>query len=597
MKNSFSRLKNAIAVVFYASKKLFFARIILTVIRSAIPVLLLYIVKLFVDSVATSLSSTNPEQGMLKSIALIAAAGAAYFVSFLADSLNDIVSEYFSLKTSDKVYEIMHKKSSEIDIAYYDNPVYYDTLHRAQRESPYRPVNTLNQFFSIFQNLLTFSGVAVLIFSVNSLVGLILFAAVIPGTFVQLYFVKKIYSWQKRITEKERETWYYNYLLTSESSSKEVKIFSTFQLFRDRFQSIRNTIRRKLISIKIKKSAADFSSQVFSSSILALLMVFMTFKTYRGEISLGNLVMFLQAFQRGQGSLKGLLGGFVGLYENSLFLSYFAEFLGLKTKIITSPPGVESKFENVEKISLRKVVFSYPGSKLKALDDLNLTLEKGRFTAIVGSNGSGKSTIAKILCRLYDPDGGSVFVDSIDLKRIEPMKWYDSVSLVFQDFQKYQLTLAENVSIGDVERLMENESVVESLRDAGAVNILDKLTEGINTKLGKWFKGGEELSFGEWQKLALARCLFKRAPVYIFDEPTSHLDPETERLFLQKVKALSKKAVVALISHKFSNVKHADIIYVLDKGTVVEMDSHENLIKREGFYAELYAKSLQEQAK
>lgn len=596
MIKSFLRLKNAITFVFYASKKFFFARIILTVIRSAIPVLLLYIVKLFVDSVAASLSSADPKGGILKSIALVVTAGAAYLISFFVDSLNDIVSEYYSLKTSDKAYEVMHKKSSEIDLSYYDNPVYYDTLHRAQIESPYRPISALNQFFSIFQNLLTFSGVAILIFSINNFVGLILFATVIPGMLVQLYFIKKIYSWQKRITEKERETWYYNYLLTSESSAKEVRLFKTFPLFRDRFKKFRNNIRRQLLSIKIKKTAADFSSQIFSSSILALLMVFMTYKTYEGKISLGNLVMFFQAFQRGQGSLKGLLGGFVGLYENSLFLSYFSEFLGLKTKIINLSPVIKTKFERIEKISLRKVTFTYPGSKLKAIDNLDLSLERGKITAIVGSNGSGKSTVVKLLCRLYDPDDGNVFVDDINLKRIEPENWYNSVSSIFQDFQKYQLSLAENIGIGDVERLKDIESIKGSLRNVGAENILDKLTEGVQTRLGKWFHGGEELSAGEWQKLALARCLFKRAPVYIFDEPTSHLDTDTERIFLQYIKLLSQRAIVVLISHKFSNVKDADIIYVLDKGTVSEVGSHEDLMKKEGFYAKFYATNFPDRA-
>ncbi|MBN2364465.1 ABC transporter ATP-binding protein [candidate division WOR-3 bacterium] len=578
----------ALSAVYQASKKLLFARIILTAVRAVIPVSLLYIVKLFVDSVVLGVSSPEPDGAFLRSLVLIVAAGTAYAVSFIADSLNEVVTEYHSLKIMDKIYETMHGKSSEIDISFYENPEYHDTLHRAQREAPYRPTVVLNQIFSIFQNLLTFAGTAALILSFSRVAGFVLFAAVVPGTAVHMFFVKKTYKWQKEVTKYERETWYYSFLLTSEGSAKELRLFGIAGLFKERFKNFRKMLRGQLLSIKKKRAASDFAAQTLSSAVLAALLVYLTSETYGGILSLGNLVMFFQAFQRGQGSLRSLLGGFVGLYESGLFLSYFSDFLGLKSRTAVSILPQVVKAECRHRVKIEDVTFSYPGSPDKALKRVNMDFERGRVTAIVGGNGSGKTTVAKLICRFYDPDEGRVIADDTDLRQIEPETWFESVSAVYQDFQKYQLTAGENVWLGDIIRQNDFSSIKEIAEKARIKTVIEKMEKGFDTRLGRWFEGGRELSAGEWQKIAIARCLFKKASVYVFDEPTAYLDALSEESVMEALREAAKEAAVILISHRFSNVVKADYVYVLENGEISEEGLHKELIEKNGIYASSY---------
>ncbi|MBN1620219.1 ABC transporter ATP-binding protein [candidate division WOR-3 bacterium] len=588
----FSGYKTALSVVLRASKKILTARIFLTTVRAVFPVVMLYIIKLFVDSVAEGMSSQDAEKAFLKSIILIVAAGLSYALSFIADSLNEILSEYHSLRITDKVFEMLHDKSSEIDIAFYENPDYYDTLHRAQREAPYRPTAILNQMFSVFQNFLTFIGVAALILSFSRIAGIVLLAAVVPGTLVQLAFAKIVYKWQKKVTKHERETWYYNFLLSSEQNAKELRLFGAAGLFKERFNQFRKMLRGQLLSIKKKRAGADLAAQTLSSAILASLLVYLTSLAYSGAMSLGNLVMFFQAFQRGQGNLRGILGGFVGLYESGLFMTYFSDFLSLKSGLKKEGGKTKAEISSFSEISVREAAFKYPGSKTMAIQGLNMNFRKGEITAMVGANGSGKTTVAKLLCRFYDPDEGAIFADGDNIRRFEPEEWRKFISASFQDFQKYQLSAEENIWLGDISGDKDSNRILSASEKTGAKEVIQKLENGFSTRLGRWFENGRELSAGEWQKMALARCMYKNAGLYILDEPAAFLDYISEKTLMKALKEKAKNSAIILISHRFSDVAKADYIYVLDGGRIVEQGSHKELILKNGLYAESFLGSV-----
>jgi len=299
-------------------------------------------------------------------------------------------------------------------------------------------------------------------------------------------------------------------------------------------------------------------------------------------------VMYFQAFQRGMGFLQDFLTSLAGLYEDNLFLSNLYEFLDLVPQV--AEPRTPAPFPRPmqQGITLDHVTFHYPGGSRPVLDDICLTLRPGEHVALVGENGSGKTTLVKLLCRLYDPSAGVISVDGRDLREFATTDLRREISVVFQDYARYQLTARENIGFGDSRAPATDERIESAARQSGAHPIIAGLPKGYETNLGKWFEDGEELSIGEWQKVALARAFLREAPIIVLDEPTSALDAKAEFDFYEKFRSVAQGKTAVLISHRFSTVRMADRIFVLDKGRIVESGSHDELVRAGGLYAELF---------
>jgi ATP-binding cassette subfamily B protein len=308
----------------------------------------------------------------------------------------------------------------------------------------------------------------------------------------------------------------------------------------------------------------------------------------QGAITIGDLVMYYQAFQRGQEFLRAMLDGLAGLYEDHLFLHSLYEFLDLDRKAVEPlvPEAVPRPMRTG--IVFDHVSFQYPTGTRKVLQDITLTVRPGESVALVGANGSGKTTLIKLLCRLYDPTGGTITLDGIDLRDFETAALRREIGIIFQDYAQYHLTARENISFGNVEALGDQDRVVAAARHSGADEVIKGLKQGYDTILGKWFEDGEELSIGEWQKVALARAFMRDAQIVVLDEPTSALDAKAEYEVFRQFRRLAKGRTTILISHRFSTVRMADCIYVLDDGRVVENGTHEQLVQAGGRYGRLF---------
>ncbi|MBN1630685.1 MAG: ABC transporter ATP-binding protein [Thermoleophilia bacterium] len=564
------------------------ASVALTVLQGVLPLATVWLIKLIVDAVSDAISAADPEAAFWDVAVLILIAGVVGLAGAVMRSLGAMVDEALGQTVSDHVTDIIHAKSVEVDLEYYENPRYHDALYRAQQEAPYRPTSIVRNITGTGQALVTLVSMAALLLTLHWVVGLIVLAAAIPGGAVRFLYSRKLYAWQRRRTETERQSYYAHWLLTDSGHAKEMRLFGLGDRFRSWHRDLRQRLRRELIGLVARRSLAELAA-----GAAAVLAVFGTFayvawRAIRGDITIGDVMAYYQAFQTSLGSLQAVLRGFATIYEDSLFLSYFDEFMALEPRIVSAEKPMPVPRPVTEGVRFDNVVFSYPDTERTALRDISLTIRPGEVTAFVGPNGSGKTTLVKLLCRLYDPTTGAITVDGHDLREFDVVDLRRNMSVIFQDFAHYLLTVRENIRLGNV-MLDEADSVIETAaRDAGADEFIRRLRHGYSTILGKWFDEGEELSVGEWQKIALARAFVRNAQILVFDEPTSALDPQAEWDVFQHIKELAKGRSVVLISHRFSTVRTADRIHIFDQGRVIESGTHEELMALGGRYADMY---------
>jgi len=586
-------LDRALALVWQSGPGWTIASLTLLVVQGMLPLLSLYLMKLVVDAVTTGLAAPDKGVAFGRVALLIGLTGVVTLVGALCRSIAGLVSETQAQVVTDHVYDILHAKSIEVDLEYYENSQYYDTLHRAQQEAPYRPTHILNSLVQVGQSGVSLLAISGLLLSFHWGVAAILFAASIPGVLVRLRYANKIYRWQRKQTPAERRAWYFNWMLTRDRHAKEIRLFDLGSLFRRRFRDERAQLRRERLEIATRRSIAELVTQVGATLAVFGSYAFIAYRTVQGTITLGDLVMYYQAFQRGQDYLREVLGGLAGLYEDNLFLSNLYEFLDLKPKVVEPhhPKPVPRPMQTG--LVFDCVSFQYPTGTRKALKDITLTIRPGEHVALVGENGSGKTTLIKLLCRLYDPTDGIITFDGLDLRQLEIAALRREISVIFQDYAHYHLTARENIWFGDVGLPPDDERIVAAARDSGADGIITGLPQGYETTLGKWFEDGEELSIGEWQKVALARAFLRAAQIIVLDEPTSALDARAEYEVFKKFRQLAAGRTAILISHRFSTVKMADCIYVLNSGRIIESGTHEELVRRNGTYARLFETQAQ----
>ncbi len=587
-KDRFSALGNLPAffkMVWKTSPSFTICNIVLRIVRSAIPLAVLYTGKLIIDQVVffthtPAISHKYLWQLVAVEFGLAILSDALSRATNLIDSLlGDLFSNYTSIK--------IMQHAAILDLDQFEDSTFYDKLERARQQTVGRTV-LLSQVLSQLQDLITMLFLAAGLIVFNPWLILLLIVAVIPAFLGESYFNDKNYSLNRRQTPQRRELDYIRYIGASDETAREVKIFNLSGFLTDRFRQLSNQFYRDNKALVIKRSLWGTIFAILGSAGYYGAYIFIIATTISGRQSIGALTFLAGSFRQLRSLLENILSRFTTLSQGAIYLKDFFDFFDIEPKIKLAP-NARSFPKNIQTgFVFENVGFKYHHSEKWANRNLSFTLHAGEKLALVGENGAGKTTLVKLLARLYDPTEGRILLDGHDLKEYNLMELRKGVGVIFQDYIRYQMTVSQNIAIGNIEE-KENESLIQQAAKQSLADILiQQLPDKYEQALGKRFNQGVELSGGEWQKVALARAYMKEAQLLILDEPTAALDARAEYEVFERFTELTKGKTAVIISHRFSTVRMADRILVLDKGTLLESGDHFTLLQQNGRYAELF---------
>jgi ABC-type multidrug transport system fused ATPase/permease subunit len=559
-------------------------------VTGLLPAAISYLGKLIVDAVVFASQVNSENNGFvniypslfyvgLEAIAVILLAGSQRGIIICQSLLRALMGQ--------RVNVLILEKALTLDLRQFEDSEFYDKLTNARREASVRPLSLVSRTFGLVQSALSLItyGILLVNFSVWAVVVLIL--AAMPVFIAETKFAGegfRLFSWRAAETRQQH---YLENLLAREDFVTEVKLYQLGEMLLRRYRNLFEQLYGEDRDLTLRRGFWGYLLGLVSTGAFYLAYAWIVLETVRGKISLGDMTMYLTVFRQGQSTFSNALTSIGGMYEDNLYLSNLYDFLeeevpkswGKATIGLNPQDGI--RFENVS--------FTYPGSSKPALTNISLHLKPREKLAIVGENGSGKTTLIKLLTRLYTPDSGRIFLDGLDLQEWDVDVLRRRIGVIFQNFVRYQFTVGENIGVGDVEHL-ENKTRWQTAAEKGmAQAFIDQLPQSFQTQLGRWFKGGQELSGGQWQKIALSRAFMRsQADILVLDEPTSAIDAQAEFEIFNHFRAITQNQMVLLISHRFSTVRMADKILVIENGEVIEQGTHEELLQLGGRYAKLF---------
>jgi len=586
-------MRHALLFVWQSSPRLAVGSIMVRVIQGLLPLVVLYLTKLLIDAVTEGIKTPSAEASLAHMTWILAGLAGVAVATAMLTAVASLISRIHAQVVTDYMHGLLQAKSVEVDLEYYENAQYQDTLHRAQQEAPHRPTAILNALLQFGQDAVSLLAMAGILWWLHWGMIPVLMLTAIPYFFVRLQQSNRLFTWARERTPLERKAWYVNMLLTQVTAAKEIRLFDLGPRLRQWFQDARSVLRRERIALERRWALAGLVAQIIGVVGVFGVYSFVALRTYQGSLTVGDLVIYFQAVQRASGCLEGLGLSMSSLYESNLFLTTLQEFLGIQSRLPESARPKLFPLPITQGITFDHVSLQYPHEERVAIRDFTFTIRPAEHVAFVGANGAGKTTLVKLLCRLYDPSGGRITIDGIDLRDYRIADVRGAVSGIFQDFVKFQLSAKDNIALGVRSPDVDLRLVTQAAKQAGVHETIERLPKGYEALLGKLFDGGHELSMGEWQKVALARAILRDSQILILDEPTSAMDAKAEAELFERFHKLAQGRMAILISHRLSTVKMADRIYVVDRGQIVEQGTHDELMRQQGLYATLFLTQAQ----
>jgi ATP-binding cassette subfamily B protein len=577
--------RRALALVWTTSRALTITLALLTLVAGVLPAVIAYIGQLIVDGVVAAMSSTEHDPRPVLWLIVLE----AFVVILVAASQRGLSVSQSLLRAllGQRVNVMILEKALTLQLANFEDSEFYDKLTQARREASSRPLSLVNRTFGLVQNAISLTSYAVLLFAFSPWAVVILIGAGLPSFFAEAKFsgdAFRLFRWRSPETRMQM---YLETVIAREDGVKEVKLFQLgprlLQRYRDIFKKLFVEDRR----LTLRRDTWGFVLGLLSTSAFYGAYAWIVITTINGGITLGAMTMYLVLFRQGQAAVAASLSAISGMYEDNLYLSNLYDYLG---QAVTPHHGEAKHGPKPEQgLEFRHVSFSYAGSTDKALTDVSFQIFPGESLALVGENGSGKTTLIKLLTRLYEPTEGNIILDGLDLREWDVEALRQRIGVIFQDFGRYQFSVGENIGAGDVRHIDDAERWTKAARTGMAAPFIEDMPEGYETQLGRWFKGGRELSGGQWQKIALSRAFMRSdADILVLDEPTAAMDAASEAAIFDHFQSQSHNKMTILISHRFSTVRAADRIIVIHDGEILEQGNHESLLAENGQYAHLF---------
>lgn len=589
LRQSFTHTPQAVRFVWRTNRWATVGLGLLTLGGALLPASQAWVGKLIVDGVVASIQTGQDAEQVRKVFIYLLLELGLFLLSAAFNHGRRLIQQLIQLQLANRIRAEIIGKALTLDLAYFEDSDFYDRLQNARREGGYKPVELINDTFLIVQNSITLISFALLMLRFSPWLVVVLLATSIPSFIAETRYSERGFRLLTRRAPETRQVNYLSRLLTEDTAAKEIKLFNLGGTLLDRYTTLFDKFFEEDKSLALRRATAGFGLGLIATLGFYGSYAWIVWYTVQGKISLGDMTLYLTIFRQGQSTFQSILAAVGNIYENNLFMANFFEFLCLEPLMKITGQKRKLSLPLRGGIEFRDVGFRYPDSEEWALRGVNLSIRPGEKIALVGHNGAGKTTLIKLLSRLYDPTEGSILIDDIDIRDLDPIELQQRIGVIFQDFVRYHLPVRENIGFGQIDAMDDVERIAAAARKSGAQAVVEELPEGYETMLGRWFHDGHELSLGQWQKVALARAFMRDAEILVLDEPTASVDARAEYEIFQNFKALTEGKMAILISHRFSTVRMADRIAVIQEGRIAELGTHDELLSRAGTYAELFS--------